>query len=79
MDKIPGHSLFSQNRKRRFEEPAIFREIFNHIIILCIEKGIVTGETVVSDGTLIHANVSSQSIVTFTEEIEKSAVRGCLH
>ena len=73
-DKIPNHSLFSQNRRRRFTDSMIFRDIFNHIVRLCVEKGIVTGDAVVSDGTFIPANVSNSSLVKIVEEVEKSAI-----
>jgi transposase len=73
-DKIPDHSLFSQNRKRRFSDSKVFNEIFNHIVRLCIEKGIVTGESVVSDGSFIPANISASSIVELDQEVEQSTV-----
>ncbi len=73
-DKIPDHSLFSQNRIRRFTDSKIFNEIFNHIIRLCIEKGIVTGEAVVSDGSFIPANVSEGSLIEIQREVEQSTV-----
>ena len=73
-DKIPNHSLFSQNRKRRFTDSKIYRNIFNQVVRLCIEKGIVTGEKAVSDGTFIPANVSNGSLLEFVQEVEKSAV-----
>jgi transposase len=41
MDRIPDHSTFSQNRRRRFKDSAIFRQIFNRIVGQCIEAGIV--------------------------------------
>ena len=50
MHKVPDHSTFSQNRRRRFQEADIFREIFNEIVLKCIEFGIVSGETGVADG-----------------------------
>ncbi len=73
-DKIPDHSLFSQNRRRRFTDSSIFSEIFNHIVRECVNKGIVTGNTVVSDGSFIPANVAENSLVEMNTEIEKSAV-----
>jgi transposase len=73
-DKIPNHSLFSQNRNRRFTDSTIFRDIFNHIVRECIEKGIVTGETAVSDGTFIPANVAKSSIYELTHEVERTVV-----
>ena len=42
-DRIPDHSLFSQNRRRRFKDSQLFRDTFNHIVILCIQNGFVTG------------------------------------
>lgn len=73
-DKIPNHSLFSQNRRRRFTDSKIFNEIFNHIVRLCIEKGIVTGEAVVSDGSFIPANVSAGSLIEIQQDVEQSTV-----
>lgn len=49
MERIPDRLVFSQNRRRRFNDSTIFRDIFNEIVILCIDNGIVTGDAVVSD------------------------------
>ena len=69
-DKIPDHSLFSQNRRRRFTDSSIFNEIFNHIVRECIKRGIVTGDAVVSDGSFIPANVSEDSFVEISQKVE---------
>ena len=45
MHRVPDHSTFSQNRKRRFKDASIFREIFNEIVLKCIQLGIISGET----------------------------------
>lgn len=47
--RAPDHSTFSQNRRRRFQDTSIFREIFNEIVFKCIRLGIVSGETGVAD------------------------------
>jgi transposase len=73
-DKIPNHSLFSQNRRRRFTDSTIFRDIFNQIIRLCVERGIVTGDKVVGDGTFIPSEVSKSSLYELAELVEKNAV-----
>ena len=73
-DNIPEHSLFSQNRRRRFHDNTLFQDIFNHIIVRCIEQGILTGEHVVSDGSFIPANVSSASKIEVTQTVLKSTV-----
>lgn len=39
MQKIPDHSTFSQNRRRRFRDNTLFRDIFNEIIMQCINMG----------------------------------------
>ena len=74
MDAIPDHSTFSQNRRRRFRDDGIFRKIFNRIVGDCVKAGLVPGETAVSDGTFVPANVSWGSRVEVTRRIEKSAV-----
>ncbi|OIK10158.1 hypothetical protein BIV60_22220 [Bacillus sp. MUM 116] len=81
-DRVPDHSPFSQNRRRRFKDSTVFQEIFEHIVSLCIEKGLVTGETVVTDSTHIKASASkdkmkkvektpSQYLYTLEEEAKK--------
>lgn len=74
MDKIPDHSTFSQNRRKRFGDDGIFRSIFNQIVRRCLDKGLVTGDQVVSDGTFIPANVSWDSRYEATVVIEQSTV-----
>ena len=53
MHRVPDHSTFSQNRRRRFQVAGIFREIFNEIVLKCIELGIVSGEIGVADGSFL--------------------------
>ena len=73
-DKIPNHSLFSQNRRRRFTDSSIFNEIFNQIIRECVKKGLVTGDAVVSDGSFIPADISEDSLVEINKKVEQSTV-----
>jgi transposase len=83
-DPVPDHSTFSQNRRRRFKDSAVFQEIFDHIIKLCIENGLVTGGVIVTDSTHIKASAakdkvqkvvvektSSQYLNTLEEEAKK--------
>ena len=57
MQKIPDHSTFSQNRRRRFRDNTLFRDIFNEIKKQCINMGIESGNTVVADGSFLQGNV----------------------
>jgi transposase len=61
-DKVPDHSTFSQNRRRRFKDSTVTQEIFDYIVKLCIVKGLVTGEVVVSDSTHIKASAAKGKI-----------------
>ena len=61
-DPVPDHSTFSQNRRRRFKDSTVFQEIFDHIVKLCIEKGLVTGEVIVTDSTHIKASASKSKV-----------------
>jgi transposase len=61
-DSVPDHSTFSQNRRRRFKDSNVFQEIFDHIITLCIENGIVNGDVVVTDSTHIKASAAKDKV-----------------
>ena len=72
MERIPDHSIFSQNRKRRFGGNELLREIFNELIMQCIAWGLITGEEVVSDGSFLPENVSESSRTEQVTLVEKS-------
>lgn len=75
MQRVPDHSTFSQNRRRRFKDSGIFREIFNEIVLQCIQLGIVSGETGVADGSFLPSNVSWGSRYESTEAVERSTIQ----
>ncbi len=59
-DSLPDHSSLSRIRQRWGEDR--FRKIFHKTVQACIAKGLVSGETVHVDATLIRADVSWESI-----------------
>jgi len=61
-DKIPHHSTLTRVRQRWGAEH--FRRIFLRTVKCCIEAGLVTGETIHVDATLIRADVSWESLST---------------
>ncbi len=75
MHRVPDHSTFSQNRKRRFQEAGIFREIFNEIVLKCIELGIVSGKIGIADGSFLPSNVSWDSRYEAVETVQRSTVK----
>jgi IS5 family transposase len=66
-EKLPDHSSLTRIRQRwgvrRFER------IFERIVLICVEAGLVSGETVHFDATLIRADVSWESLTR--EHVEK--------
>lgn len=75
MQKVPDHSIFSQNRKRRFKDASIFREIFSEIVMQCIKQNIVSSETGVADGSFLPSNVSWSSRYEAVESIKHSTIK----
>lgn len=73
MQKIPDHSTFSQNRRRRFRDNTLFRDIFNEIIMQCINMGIVSGNTVVADGSFTRKCFCYSSIEVI-ETVQQSSI-----
>jgi transposase len=59
-EDIPDHSTLSKGRYRFGE--AIFKEIFEHIVKQAIELGLVEGEHLSFDSTLVKANASLSSL-----------------
>ncbi|MCI8505578.1 MAG: transposase [Lachnospiraceae bacterium] len=61
MHRVPDHSNFSQNRKRRFEDASIVWEIFNEIVLKCIQLGIVSGKMIYKRATQNYYRLYSRS------------------
>ena len=61
-EKIPDHSTISQTRRRKFSDSTLFQDLFDEVVRLCMERGYVTGETIMTDSTSIKANASLDSL-----------------
>ncbi len=70
--EIPDHSTSSKNRHGRFRQSGVFREEFEEIVRRCLEVGLVEGENLAVDGTLVGANASRQSRVP-REQLKEAA------
>jgi len=55
-ESIPDHSTICKTRKRIPQE--IFSEVFEHILALCVQAGMVSGHTQSIDSAYIDANAS---------------------
>ncbi len=61
-EKLPDHSSLTKIRQRWGDER--FKKIFQKTVESCIDAGLVNGETVHIDATLIRADVSWESMST---------------
>jgi transposase len=59
-EELPWHSTVS--RTRQLFPESIFEQVFNRVLRLCVEKGMVSGHTQVVDSALIKANASMNSM-----------------
>lgn len=71
-DKVPDHSTYSQNYRRKFKESNVAEQIFLHILSQLYEKKLIDVKEVFFDGTHIKANANKNK---FTKEELKTAVR----
>jgi len=72
-DKIPDHSALTKIRHRLGER--IFELVFTEIVKQCQKAGLVKGKQIVTDGTLIDADASIDSIVERTPSVEKHSTK----
>jgi len=56
--EVPERSTFSKNRHGRFAGGGILRQIFEMVVRLCTENGLVCGTGALVDGSTIHADAN---------------------
>ncbi|RMA40601.1 transposase [Rhodophyticola porphyridii] len=59
-DRVPDHSTFSKNRHGRFRESELLRHLFETTVARCIEEGLVSGQRMAVDASLIEADANKQ-------------------
>jgi transposase len=62
-DKIPDHSVFCRIRHERFRENDTLRRVFEGVVARCITAGLVGGEALSIDASLIKADVDKKKRV----------------
>ncbi len=71
-DAVPDHSTFSKNRHGRFRDSDVLRHIFEDVVARCIEEGLVSGQRLAVDASLIEADSNRQNsspIADWTQEM----------
>jgi transposase len=69
-DKIPNASTFSQNRRRRFTQSAIYQEIFDEIVLQAMRKKWISGRVLYTDSTHLKASANKHKFIK--EQVETS-------
>ena len=59
-DRVPDHSTFSKNRHGRFRDSELLRHLFETVVARCIAEGLVSGERMAIDASLIEADANKQ-------------------
>lgn len=59
-DRVPDHSTFSKNRHGRFRDSELLRHFFETVVARCIAEGLVSGQRMAVDASLIEADVNKQ-------------------
>ncbi|EDQ03001.1 hypothetical protein DSM14862_03807 (plasmid) [Sulfitobacter indolifex] len=60
-DRIPIHSTFSKNRHDRFRDSELLRHLFETTVARCIAEGLVSGQRMAIDASLIEADANKQN------------------
>lgn len=66
-DVIPNHSVLSKARRRWGKD--VFQRLFVHTIEQCVAAGLVAGDKLHVDASLIAANASKDSVVKSSPEL----------
>ena len=72
-DPIPNHSTFSKIRHGRFRESALLRHQFEKTVARCIADGLVSGQRLAADASLIEFDANKQNS-TPKEDWDHSAI-----
>ena len=71
-DVVPDHSTFSKNRHGRFRDSDLLRHVFETVVARCIEEGLVSGQRLAVDASLIEADTNRQNSSSQSEwEVDK--------
>jgi len=68
--RVPHYSSLSKIRSRLGKK--IFFEIFDTVVNKCIEIGIVKGDRILTDSSLIQANASLNSLIPKNHDLQNS-------
>ena len=66
-DRVPNHSVFSRARSERFRDSDPLRTVFEHVVMSCMDAGLVDGHSFAVDASLIEADANKQRSIPGSE------------
>ena len=69
-DKVPDASTLSQNRRRRFRDSDVYQKLFDEIVELALQRGLVSGEVLYSDATHLKASANKNKFDVVRVEVK---------
>jgi transposase len=78
-DRVPDHSTFSKNRHGRFWESELLRHLFETTAARCIEEGLVSGQRMAIDASLIEADANNRTQHRGTSGMRQVSIRPMRH
>jgi transposase len=72
---VPDHSTFSKNRHGRFRDSDLLRQVFESVVVRCMEEGLVGGEGFAVDASVIAADAHRQRGVAGTGSLDPTSNR----
>jgi transposase len=72
-DPVPDHSTISVNRRRRFGDTDVFREIFERTVEMAQEDRMVGGRVLLTDSTHIKANANKNRFMRQAKPVKAAA------
>ena len=73
-DEAPHHSVLSKARSRWGE--AVFESLFSRVVTQCFEAGLISGDKVHVDSSLVRADASRNSVIKRIVEVQMSKLEG---
>jgi transposase len=72
---VPDHSTFSKNRHGRFRDSDLLRQVFETVVARCMAEGLVGGEGLAVDASVVAADAHRQRGVAVTSDLNPTSNR----
>jgi hypothetical protein len=73
--RLPDLDYCKKNRHGRFQESKLFEELFEQIVLQCVEVGLVQGKHLSVDGSFVEANAAKESRIPREQLVDAAQVK----